>query len=69
MPVVVAAVLIPHKVDLLAPAVQAVVVLVRMELQQPVLREPLDSVEAVAVEQEQVVRAATAALASSFSNT
>jgi len=63
MPVVVAAVLIPHKVDLLAPAVQAVVVLVRMELQQPVLREPLDSVEAVAVEQEQVVRAATAALA------
>jgi hypothetical protein len=31
MPVAVVVVLITHKVDLLAPAVQAVVVLVRME--------------------------------------
>jgi len=61
---VVVVVLITHKVDLLAPAVQAMVVLVRMELQQPVLRELRHSVEAVAVEQAQVVRAATAALAS-----
>ena len=61
---VVVVVLITHKVDLLAPAVQAVVVLVRMELQQPVLRELRRSVEAVAVEQAQVVRAAMAALAS-----
>jgi hypothetical protein len=31
MPVAVVGVLMPHKVDLLAPEVQAVVVLVRME--------------------------------------
>jgi len=64
MPVAVVGVLMPHKVDLLAPEVQAVVVLVRMEQAQPVLRELRRSVAAVAVEQAQVVRAATAALAS-----
>jgi hypothetical protein len=57
-------VLILHKVGMLAPEVQAVEVLVRTELQQPVLRELLDSAEAVAVEQAQVVRVETAALAS-----
>ena len=58
------AVLIAHRVDLLAPAAQVVVVQVRMEQRQRVLLELRRSAAAAVVEPVQVVRAATAALAS-----